>query len=337
MRTDCSDHRAEHRSMHIGAVLFAAGIALGGLLAPLPGNAQYPSRAIKLIVSSAPGSGPDTIARVLGERLSPLLGQPVVVENRAGSNGNIATDVTAKSAPDGYTVVIVSDSMIVINPHLYAKMPLDTLKDLAPVATVASNTFFLSIHPSVPAKNLQEFIEHAKKANPPLAYASAGNGSQHQMAMEMLKLRAGIDLVHVPYKGGAPAATATVAGEVSAMFSGASTGPLIHAGRLRGLAATGRSRSPLFPELPTIGEFYPGYELSVWMGIFAPAGVPDAVLARLRAEINRVLPMPEVKERLNAAGGLDPYVTTPQEFADRIRSDYEKYGKLVKQIGAKVE
>jgi tripartite-type tricarboxylate transporter receptor subunit TctC len=325
------------RSTHIGALFLALGVVLGGLLAPLCAHAQYPSRPIKLIVSSAPGSGPDTIARVLGERLSPLLGQAVVVENRAGSNGNIATDVTAKSAPDGYTVVIVSDSMIVINPHLYAKLPLDTLRDLVPVATVASNTFFLSVHPSVPVKNFQEFVEYAKKVNPPLSYASAGNGSQHQMAMEMLKLRAGIDLLHVPYKGGAPAATATVAGEVSAMFSGASTGPLIHAGRLRGLAATGRSRSPLFPELPTLGEFYPGYELSVWLGIFAPAGVPDAVLARLRAEINRALAMPEVKERLNAAGGLEPYVTTPQEFVERIRYDFEKYGKLVKQIGAKVD
>jgi len=337
----CSDTRPEHRSTHrlthVRAALLAAGFALGGLLAPISGHAQYPSKPIRLIASSAPGSGPDTIARVLGERLSQLLGQPVVVENRAGSNGNIATEAAAKSAPDGYTVVIVSDSMIVINPHLYAKMPLDTLKDLVPVATVASNTFFLSIHPSVPAKNFQEFIEYAKKVNPPLAYASAGNGSQHQMGMEMLKLRAGIDLVHVPYKGGAPAATATVAGEVSAMLSGASTGPLIHAGRLRGLAATGRSRSPLFPELPTIGEFYPGYELSVWLGIFAPAGTPDAVLARLRAEINRVLPMPEVKERLNAAGGLEPYITSAQEFAERIRSDYEKYGKLAKQIGAKVD
>jgi len=329
-----AEEKGVHRSTHIGAVL---AVCIVGLLAPLSGHAQYPSRPIKLIVSSAPGSGPDTIARVLGERLSPLLGQPVVVENRAGSNGNIATDVTAKSAPDGHTVVIVSDSMIVINPHLYAKLPLDTLKDLVPVATVASNTFFLSVHPSVPVKNFQEFVEYAKKVNPPLSYASAGNGSQHQMAMEMLKLRAGIDLLHVPYKGGAPAATATVAGEVAAMFSGASTGPLIHAGRLRGLAATGRSRSPLFPELPTLGEFYPGYELSVWLGIFAPAGVPDAALARLRAEINRALAMPEVKERLNAAGGLEPYVTTPQEFADRIRFDYEKYGKLVKQIGAKVD
>jgi tripartite-type tricarboxylate transporter receptor subunit TctC len=162
----------------------------------------------------------------------------------------------------------------------------------------------------VPVKNFQEFIEHAKKANPPLAYASAGNGSQHQMAMEMLKLRAGINLVHVPYKGGAPAATATVAGEVSAMFSGASTGPLIRAGRLRGLATTGRTRSPMIPELPPIGEFYPGYELSVWLGFFAPAGVPDAVLARLHAEVNKVLAMPEVKQRLNAAGGLEPYATT---------------------------
>ena len=321
----------------MGAVILAVGIVLGGLLAPPSGHAQYPARPIKLLVPVAPGSGPDTIARVLGEKLAPLLGQPVVVENRAGSNGNIAMELVAKSTPDGYSLVICGDSMIVINPHLYAKMPLDTLKDLVPVATVASNTFFLSVHPSVPVKNFQEFIEYAKKANPPLAYASAGNGSQHQMAMEMLKLRAGIDLVHVPYKGGAPAATATVAGEVSAMFSGASTGPLIQAGRLRGLAATGRSRSPLFPELPTIGEFYPGYELSVWVGIFAPAGVPDAVLARLRGEINRVLPMPEVKERLNAAGGLEPYVTTAQEFAERIRSDYETYGKLVKQIGAKVD
>ena len=329
--------RPEHRSKHICAVLLAAGFSLGGLLTPNAGHAQYPSRPIKLMVTVAPGSAPDTTARVLGERLSPLLGQPVVVENRAGSNGNIAMELVAKSVPDGYTVVIAGDSMIVINPHMYAKMPLDTLKDLVPVATVASNTFFLSVHPSVPVRNFQEFIEHARKANPLLAYASAGNGSQHQMAMEMLKQRAGIDLVHVPYKGGGPAATATVAGEVSAMFSGASTGPLIHAGRLRGLAATGRSRSPLFPELPTIGEFYPGYELSVWLGIFAPAGVPDAVLARLRTEINRVLPMPEVKERLNAAGGLEPYVTTPQEFAERIRFDYEKYGKLVKQIGAKVD
>ena len=319
------------------AVLLAVGIVLGGLLAPPSGHAQYPSRPIKLMVTVAPGSAPDTTARVLGERLAPLLGQPVVVENRAGSNGNIAMDLVAKSAPDGYSVVICADSMIVINPHIYAKMTLDPLKDLVPVATVASNTFFLSVHPSVPVKNFQEFVEYAKTANPPLAYASSGNGSQHQMAMEMLKLRAGINLVHVPYKGGAPATMATLAGEVSAMFSGASTGPQIRAGRLRGLATTGRTRSLMIPELPPIGEFYPGYELSVWLGFFAPAGVPDAVMSRLRAEVNKVLAMPEVKQRLNAAGGLEPYATTPEEFAALVRSDYEKYGKLVKQISAKVD
>ena len=157
------------------------------------------------------------------------------------------------------------------------------------------------------------------------------------MAMEMLKLSAGIDLVHVPYKGGAPAALATMAGEVSAMFSAASTVPLILAGKLRGLATTGRNRSPLLPDLPTIGEFYPGYQLSTWLGLFAPAGVPDVVMAKLRTDINRVLVLPEVKERLSAAGGLEPYVTTSQEFAALIRADYEKYGRLVKQIGIKAD
>jgi len=324
--------------MHIRTVLLAASIAFAGLLAPQFAAAQYPSKPIRVLVADGPGSAPDTITRVVGERLGPLLGQPIVVETRAGAAGNIAMDVATKSTPDGYTLVFCQDAMIVINPHVYAKMGVDTLKDLVPVSALAAQAnFLLSVHPSVPVKNFQEFIEYAKKANPPLAYASAGNGSQHQMAMEMLKLRAGINLVHVPYKGGAPAAMATMAGEVSAMFSGASTASLILAGKLRGLAATGRSRSPLLPELPTVGEIYPGYLLTTWLGLFAPAGVPDPVMARLRAEINKVLAMPDVKTRLNAAGGLEPYVITPQEFAERIRSDYEKYGTLVKSIGIRID
>ena len=322
--------------MLIRTLLLAASIA--GLLAPQFAAAQYPTKPIRVLVSGAPGGAPDTITRVVGDRLGPLLGQPIIVEARAGSNGNIAMEAAANAAPDGHTLVFCTDSMIVINPHMYSKMGIDTLKDLVPVAPLALQAnFFLSVHPSVPVKNFQEFIEYAKKANPPLAYASAGNGSQHQMAMEMLKLRAGIDLVHVPYKGGGPAAMATMGGEVSAMFSGASTGPLILAGKLRGLAATGRSRSPLLPELPTVGEIYPGYLLTTWLGLFAPAGVPGPVLARLRAEINKVLAMPDVKTRLNAAGGLEPYVLTPQEFAERIHADYEKYGTLVKQIGIKID
>ncbi len=304
----------------------------------MPAHAQYPTKAVRLIVSVSPGGAPDTVARVLGDKLSPLLGQPVVVENRAGSNGNIAMELVARAEPDGHTLVMCADSMIVINPHVYAKMAVDVLKDLVPVAPVAEQSnFFLSVHPSVPVKNFQEFIEYAKTAKPPLAYASAGNGSQHQMAMEMLKARSGINLVHVPYKGGAPAAAATMGGEVSAMFSAASSVPQIQAGRLRGLAVTGRKRSPLLPELPMIGELYPGYELTTWIAIFAPAGVPEAVLSKLRAEINRALALPEVAKRFNGAGGLDPFITTPQQFSERIRADYDKYAKLVKLIGAKVD
>ena len=330
--------RPEHRCKRICAVLLAGGIALAGLLAPNLAQAQYPSRPVKLVVAVSPGGAPDTVARIIGEKLSTLLGKSVVVENRAGANGNIAMEAVAKSAPDGHTLLLGMDSLIALNPHVYSKMPVDTLKDLQPIAAVATQSnFFLAVHPSVPVKNFQEFIDYAKAANPPLAYASAGNGSQHQMAMELLKQRAGINLVHVPYKGGAPAIMATMAGEVPAMFIGSSSGHQIRAGMLRGIAATGTNRSPLFPDLPTIGEFYPGYQLSTWLGLFAPAGVPDPVMAKLRAEINRVLLMPEVKERFAVIGGLEPYITTPQEFAALIRADYDKFGKLAKQIGAKAD
>ena len=299
--------------------------------------AQYPVRPIRLLVPIPPGGAPDIAARVIGQKLTELLGQQVVADNRPGSNGNIAADLLAKSAPDGYTLGLLADSMIAINPHLYAKMPLDPLKDLVPLATVASNQFVLSVNPSLPVKTFQDFIDYARKANPPLAYASGGNGSQHQFSMEMLKLRAGINLVHVPYKGGAPATTATVAGETMAMFAGTSTAPQIKAGRLRALAVTGVRRSAAFPDLPTIAEFYPGYEVTIWLGLFVPPGTPKPILARLRAEVNKALATTEVKGKLNAAGGLEPNITTPEAFAALIRADYVKYGKLVKDIGARVD
>ncbi len=299
--------------------------------------AQYPSRPIKLIVPIPPGGAPDISARVTGQRLAEIVGQPVVVENRPGSNGNIAMDLVANSPPDGYTLGLLADSMITINPHLYGKMQTDPLKDLAPVASVVSNSWVLSVNPSVPVKNFREFIDYARKASPPLAYASGGNGSLHQMAMEMLKARAGINLIHVPYKGGAPAATATVAGEVAAMFSGTSSAAQIKAGRLRALAVTGSRRSALFPELPTIAEFYPGYDVTIWLGLFAAAGTPEAVLAKVHAGVNRVLAEAEIGNKLNAAGGLEPFITTIPEFAALIRRDYDRYGKLVKDVGVKVD
>ena len=299
--------------------------------------AQYPTRPIKLIVPIPPGGAPDISARVVGQRLSELVGQPVVVENRPGSNGNIAMELVAKSPPDGYTLGLLADSMITINPHLYKTMPMDPIKDLAPVASVVSNQWVLSVNPSVPVKDFKEFIEYARQARPPLAYASGGNGSIHQLAMEMLKQRAGIELVHVPYKGGAPATTATVSGEVAAMFSGTSSAPQIKAGRLRALAVTGLHRSDIFPDLPTIAEFYPGYEVTIWLGLFTAAGTPEPVLASLHAEVNKLLAEAETRKKLHAAGGLEPYISTPAEFAALIKRDYDKYGKVVKEVGVKVD
>jgi tripartite-type tricarboxylate transporter receptor subunit TctC len=311
--------------------LLLAALFFSGLTA-----AQYPSRAITIIVPIPPGGAPDIAARVIGQKLSEAVGQPVVIENKAGANGNIANEFVAKSAADGHTLGLLADSQITINPHLY-KMPIDTLRDLTPVTPVAVNQFVLTVHPSLPVKTFPEFIAFAKNANPPLAYASGGNGSQHHLTMEMLKQRTGINLLHVPYKGGAPAATATVAGDTQAMWSGSSNAPQIKAGRLRPLAVSGAQRSLQYPELPTIGEFYPGFESSIWLGLFGPAGIPDAVVSKLRMELKRVLESPDVKQKLNAAGGLDPYIATPEEFLALIKRDHAKYAKVVKDLGIKLD
>src|SRR5688572_23850841 len=299
--------------------------------------AQFPARPITIVVPIPPGGAPDIAARVLGQKLSEALGQSVVVENRAGANGNIAGELLAKAQPDGHTLALMADSQIAINPHLYSRMPFDTLRDFVPVHSVAVNQFVLAINPSVPAKSFQEFIELARTSKPPLAYASGGNGSQHHLTMEMLKQRAGIELVHVPYRGGAPATTATVAGDTAAMWAGSSNAPQIKAGRLRALAVSGGKRSAQYPELPTIGEFYPGFENSIWLGLFGPAGISEPVLTKLRSEIRRALEMPEVREKMNAAGGLDPYVTTAEDFQALIRRDYAKYAKVVKDLGIRLD
>jgi len=318
--------------MKVRAFLFLAFfLVLNGALA------QYPSRPVRIVVTIPPGGAPDIAARIIGQKLAESLGQPVVVENRPGANGNTAAEMVANAPADGYTLILAADSLIAINPHLYARMPLDTLKDLTPVASLVTNQFVLSVNPSLPVRTVPEFIEYARKANPPLNYASGGNGSQHQLTMEMLKQRAGIDLVHVPYRGGSPATMATVAGEVAAMFAGTSTAPQIKAGRLRALAVAGAKRSPAFPELPTIGEFYPGFENSIWLGLFGPAGLPDDVLVRLRKELNRTLGLQEMREKLQGSGSLEPFITTPEEFAAVIRRDYAKYAKVIKEAGIKAD
>jgi len=318
--------------MLLRAVLFAFAAAFSAAA-----SAQYPARPVKIVVTIPPGGAPDIVARVIGEKIAPSLGQAVVVENKPGANGNAAAAEVARAPADGYTLLLAADSLITINPHLYAKMPIDTLKDLTPVSSLVSNQFVLSINPALAPKTFPEFIEYARKSNPPLAYASGGNGSQHQLTMEMLKARAGIDLVHVPYRGGAPATTATMAGEVAAMFSGTSSAPQIRAGRLRALAVAGAKRSPTFPELPMIGEFYPGFENSIWLGLFGPAGLPEDVLNRLRSEVRRALESPEVKQKLVGSGSLETLLLSPQEFEALIRRDYDRFGKLIKEVGIKAD
>ena len=320
-------------------VLNLSGVAAAMTLALLAAvaSAQYPSRPIRLLVPNPPGGATDTIARVLSPKLGEALGQPVVVENRPGSNGNLSSELVARAAPDGYTLLLGQDSQIVISPHLYANMPVDTLKDLAPVATLVTTQMVLSCNPALPVKNLQEFLEYARRAKPPLAYASIGNGSQHHLTMEMLKARAGIELVHVPYKGGGPATVALLAGEVPVMFGGNSVTGHIRAGKLRGLAVAGKKRSPTFPELPSLSEFFPGLEVTAWIGIFTATGVPGPVLSRLHGEINRLLSGAEMREKVHSVGGLDPFISTPEEFSALIRAEYAKYGEVVKAVGAKID
>jgi tripartite-type tricarboxylate transporter receptor subunit TctC len=296
---------------------------------------NYPTRPVKVLVTIPPGGAPDIAARLLAQQLSEALSQPFVVENRTGANGNVAAELLVKAAPDGYTLLLAADSLITINPHVYAKTSFDPLVDLVPVASVASNQFFLSVNPSLPVKTFQEFIEYARKTKPPLPFASGGNGSQHQLGIEMLKQRAGIDLLHVPYRGGGPAGTATVAGETMVVLAGASNVGLLRSGKLRGLATTGKRRSPVFPDMPTIGEFYPGYDVTIWLGMFAPPGVPNPIMTRLRTEIHKALAQPAFAKKLNVTGRLEALILTPDEFSALIRHDYDKYRTIVKNIGVK--
>jgi tripartite-type tricarboxylate transporter receptor subunit TctC len=312
-----------------------AALVLFALLAQ-SAAAQYPARPVRLLIPNPPGGATDTLARVIAPKLGELLGRPLIVENRAGSNGNIASEAAARAAPDGYTLLLCADAQIVISPHLY-RMPVDTLKDLAPVATLVSTSMMLVVQASLQVKTLQEFVEVARRADPPLAYASIGNGSQHQLAMEMLKARAGIDLVHVPYKGGGPATRALLAGEVSAMFGGNSVSGQIKAGKLRALAAAPNHRTAAWPDVPALDEIYPGLVVNTWLALFAPSGVPAPIMEKLRADVSRLLADPVTREQIRRLGGLEPLVTTPEEFAALIRTDYARYGELVRAIGVKAE
>ena len=317
-------------------LVFCLFIAVAASLAPAHAQ-SFPDRPLRLLVSFPPGGAADFVGRLLAQFLTPRLGQPVVVENRPGSNGNVAADVVLHAAPDGHTMLLSSGSLYTVNPHLYAKMTFDPFKDLAPVASVVADELLLTENTSLPPKTFKEFIAYARAAKPPLLYGSIGNGSEHHLAMELLKERAGLQMTHVPYRGGGPAAIGVMRGEVAAMFGGGSTTPLVQAGKLRALAVSGRKHVPLFPDLPSIAEFYPGYNVTIWQVVSVPAATPPAIVARLRKAANDAIAQPEFAQRLEKAGAGEPDPTTPDELKARLQTDDASYGEVLKKIGLKIE
>ncbi len=297
---------------------------------------QYPEKPIRLVSPIPPGGAPDLVARSLAATLTKQLGLSVFVENKVGSNGNIAADYVSHAVPDGYTLLVGMDSLFVINPFLYKKVP-DANKEFKPVATLAANEFVLAINPKVPANNLKELIEYVKKTKPAPAYASGGNGSQHHLTMEMLKARAGIDLLHIPFKGGVEATTATMGGDSVAMFSGTSNAGLIKSGKLKAIAVSGVKRSKEMPDVPTIAETYPGFDNTIWIGLFASKDVPDVIIQKLRAEVNKALKDPAMIEALSKAGGIEPLITSPEEFANLMKKDQNKYSTIIRSLNLQLD
>lgn len=310
-------------------------VAAALLVAPAAAE-NYPTRPIRLYVAFPPGGAADIVARLVAQPLSARLGQPVVVENKPGSGGNIAGELIAHAAPDGYSLLIGPDNLFTVNPHLFNKMSFDPLKDIVPVATVQSNALVLAINTKVPANDFKEFIALANRSDPPLFYASIGNGSMHHIAMEMLKQEAGIKLTHVPYRGGGPAGVAVLAGDVAGMFGGGSVFPMVTSGQLRGLAVSSRKRSAELRELPSISEFYPNYEATIWQGLFAPAGTPRDVIGKVRNEVSAILESRDFADKLTKTGSGEPYITSLDEFKARIHRDFERYGQIVRAAGMQV-
>jgi len=299
----------------------------------------WPSKPVRIVVAYPPGGGIDVMARQIAEKLTGAWGQPVVVENKPGANTILATDAVAKSPADGYTILMTTDATFSINPHLYAKLPYDAQRDFLPVTMLVLLQQLLVAHPSLPANTLQELIALAKQKPGTINYASYGSGSQPHLSGEMLKYKTGIDLVHVPYKGISLAVPAVMAGEVQLTFAGIATSmPQLKAGRIKALAIGGQKRSPLLPEVPTFAELgYPEVETHAWFGFFVPAGSPQEAVARIYADVKRILDEPEFRQKQLVDKGYEVVGSGPSQFAVYIKADSANRARAVKISGAKAE
>jgi tripartite-type tricarboxylate transporter receptor subunit TctC len=300
------------------------------------GADPYPVKPVRMIVGFAPGGGTDLTARPVAQKLSELLGQQVIVENRPGAAGNVATEQVAKSAPDGYTLLMGTIAALAINPSLYGNLRFDPETDLAPVIQVVDATNVLALHPSVPASSVKELIALAREKS--LLAGSSGIGATGHLAIELFNLMAGVKLVHVPYKGGGPAMADLVGGQVNLIFATtASAIPHLKSGRIKGIAVTTAKRSALLPDLPTVSEAgLEGFDANNWYGLVVPAKTPRAIIDQLNAEVSKVLAMPDVKTTLFNQG-LDPAPGTPEQFGAYIKSERAKWAKVIKESGAKPE
>jgi tripartite-type tricarboxylate transporter receptor subunit TctC len=300
-------------------------------IVPLAQAQSWPAKPVRVIVNFPPGGAADQIARVISQPLQEALGQPVVVENRGGSGGNIGGDVVAKAPADGYTLLMSSGGMVSVNPHIYPKMPFDPAKDLVPVASAARVLVFLTVKPDLPVNTIQDFIAYLK-ANPgKLSYGSPGNGSSPHLAGEMFKSQAGLFAVHVPYRGAAPALQDLLAGQIDYAFDPGIGLNQVRAGKLKLLAVGSPKRSPLFPNVPTLDEVgLKGFDADTVFGFYAPAGTPAAVVARLNQEINRILGTQAVRDRIGALGG-EALPLTPAEFSAKALEDSKRFGAIIKE------
>jgi tripartite-type tricarboxylate transporter receptor subunit TctC len=312
--------------------------ALAGLGGAQVALAQaYPARPVRLVVPYAAGGPVDIVGRIVAQKLSEVFHQQVIVDNRAGGGGNIALEIVARSAPDGYTLLMGANGVIAINPSLYKTMPVDTQKDFAPVSLVASSPMILVVHPSVAAGSVKDLIALARAKPGAVTYASSGSGSTAHLSSELFKSMAKIDMLHVPYKGAGPALTDLVGGQVQIMFTGvSSTLPFVKSGKLKALAVSSEKRLPLMPDMPTVAETLPGYEVLTWYGVFAPAATPRPVVDRLNATIAQSFATADAKAKL-AALGADAQTNTPQEFAQAVKRETAKWAKIVKESGARAE
>ena len=319
--------------------LISACLLGTALLSPAIALAQaYPSKPVRLVVPFPPGGSLDVVARAVGAKLSEAWGQPVVIDNRPGAGGNIGADLVAKSAPDGYTILEGALSTHAVNVTLYGKLPYDPIKDFAPISLVAITPNVLVLNPAAPFNTVPELIAYAK-ANPgKLSFGSGSNGSAGHLAGELFKTDAHIDMVHIPYKGGAPALQALLAGDTQLMFDNlANSMQQVKAGKLKAIAVTTAKRSALVPELPTLSETgVPGFDIYTWWGFMAPAGTPKEIIAKWNTEVTRILNTPEMKAFF-AQQGAEPAPTTPEQFEALIKSEIPKYAKIIKDSGAKVD